>query len=73
MKKIIIIAVLFLATGCRHSRNGDVIVQIESEKYSGTAITCDYYTDLNGMWNFPVSAPCNLYKVGDTLRLTSSK
>lgn len=59
---------LFVA--CTHSHSGDVVLNIEyNQKYGFPPIQCDYYTNVGGLCNFPVTAPCSLYKVGDTLKL----
>lgn len=55
--------------GCENSKNGDVIIQIESNKAFGSPTECKFYTSLTGLWNAPVSGDCSLYKVGDTLWL----
>ncbi len=58
-----------MGVGCENSRSGDVIVEIESNKSFGSPTECKYYTNLTGVWNFPVTADCSLYKIGDTLWL----
>ncbi len=59
-----------VGVGCNHSREGRPIVLIEGDVNSGISTTCEYYTTLGGIWNFPVNGDCTLYKVGDTLWLS---
>ena len=65
MKKIIVILLAILITGCKkQSKYGDKVVMIEAINY--TTDYCDIYTGFN---HNSVIGPCNLYKVGDTLKL----
>ncbi len=70
MRKIIMILCVICLLGCTHSHDGQLIVHIESDAVYGKVTECKYYTNTSGLWSFPVSGPCNLYKVGDTLKLT---
>lgn len=68
MKKLIVV-ILIAVTGCqKYPESGQVVWSIEVIGES----TCTYYTygtKTGGFGHAGIIGPCNLYKVGDTLKL----
>ncbi len=73
MKKILLLFSFLLIVSCKNSTSGDIIIQIEGHSPYTLPMTCDYYTTLNGFRNYPITGPCSLYKVGDTLWISNKR